>query len=261
MTNKNATYRDWNGVERPVTMFWEEQMAEAQSRDAENFTHHFLDNQHHRDKPRMLIFGGTGGLGQKLSPLLTPFFELKTLGRDVDVRDNQAVENFINDFKPQCVVNMAVLNKDSTVLKLGIEDQHELLDTNVHGALNVLRASLKYFRTQSAGTYIYISSILSARPVIGAGMYSAAKAFNDNLIQTAALENAKYGITVNSLRLGFFDGGLTYKLPQAVQDALLDRIPVKRLGTAQDLAQAINFLHQNRYMTGANLDLSGGVVL
>lgn len=214
-------------------------------------------------KDKILIFGGSGGLGQKLSPVLAQYFEVHTLNsKSVDILNPRELRQFIDEHKPQCIVNMAVINEDSTIIKLDPDSQCRMQAVNMQGATNILQASLQYFRTFSCrGSYIYTSSILSTRPVKGAGMYSATKAFNDSLIKTAALENARYDITCNSIQLGYFDGGLTYKLPEDFRQSLIERIPVRRLGSAIDLCQAICFLHSNRYITGITLDLSGGCAL
>lgn len=211
-------------------------------------------------KDKILIFGGSGGLGRALSPVLAQFFEVHSLSsKSVDILDLAQLQKFIKDHQPQCVLNLVVHNEDSTVIKLAAEARQKMVDTNIQGAINILQASLSCFRQTQRGTFIYASSLLSERPVMGAGLYSACKAFNDSLIKTAALENAKYGITCNSIQLGYFDAGLTYQLPPAFRESLTERIPVRRLGNAVDLSQAICFLHSNRYVTGTTLELSGGM--
>lgn len=220
--------------------------------------HDFVHNQ----KDKILVFGGRGGLGSKVCPLLAQYFEVHALGRQsVNILDPEAVEAFVAAHNPQCVLNMVVHNEDSTIQNLAPDVQDRMIDTNVRGGLNILRASIKHFRIAGRGSYIYTSSLLSRRPVRGAGLYSASKAFHDNLVQTAALENAKYNIVCNSIQLGYFDGGLTYKLPEKIRTQLTERIPCQRLGTPEDLACTILMMHKARYMTGAHIDLSGGIAL
>jgi len=221
-------------------------------------------------KDKILIFGGTGGLGQQLSPVLAQHFEVHCLGKkdvpielfcvDSSPRGRVKLIEFIADHKPQAVVNMATLNVDKTVAKL--DDRHEIynvLEVSVMGSINILQASLKYFRTAGKGTYIYMSSVLSTHPVFGAGLYSAGKAFNDNLIKTAALENAKYNITCNSIQLGYFPFGLGERLPETMKQSLVEKIPMKRFGDIQSLALTIKYLHEVRYLTGSSIELSGGL--
>src|SRR5258705_264445 len=92
----------------------------------------------------------------------------------------------------------------------------------------------------------------------GTGVYAATKAFNDNIVRTCALENSKYGITANSLQLGYFNAGLTYKVPQDILTKVINKIPMGRLGNGEDLITAIRFIFNSPYFTGVNLQLSGG---
>jgi NAD(P)-dependent dehydrogenase (short-subunit alcohol dehydrogenase family) len=210
---------------------------------------------------KMLVFGGTGGLGKKLSPLLAGKYEVHCLGREsVNTYQTELdkLDEFFNRQQPDIVVNMGIVNIDATLHKLPAT-RTDLLDCNIFSATNILSCALRYFRSsKKPGTFIYVSSLLSKRPVFGAGLYSATKAYNDSLIKTAALESAALGITCNSIQLGYFDGGLTYKLPEEFRQSLTKKIPVQRLGTVEDLARTIDYLHQTRYITGTAIELSGG---
>jgi len=95
--------------------------------------------------------------------------------------------------------------------------------------------------------------------MMGTGLYGAGKAFVDHLVQTAALENARHGITVNSIRMGYFDAGLTHRVPERVLSDAMYRIPLQRLGRMEELASAVRFLYENEYVTGTSLDLTGGL--
>ena len=214
-------------------------------------------------KPKLVIFGGTGGLGTSVAPLLEKEFEILRLGRAIlHVADRQAVERFFKQegYIPN-IIYMAVCNYDSVLHKLEVGKVISQLEVNVTGFLNVLRCGLPAMRENEYGRIIYVSSILSERPIPGTGVYSASKAFNDNIIRTCALENAKYNITCNSLQLGYFNSGLSAKVPQDIMQEVLNKTPMKRLGNAEDLTTAIKFILDSPFLTGINLSLSGGLNL
>ena len=211
--------------------------------------------------PKLVIFGGTGGLGQNIIPLLEKEFEISAIGRNwVNVLYDYKVEGFFNEaqYIPN-VIYMAVHNVDSTLHRLQWVDVEDQLETNIQGFLNVVRYCLPSMRENKYGRIIYVSSILSERPIPGTGIYSATKAFNDNLVRTCALENAKYNITCNSLQLGYFNAGLSKKVPQDLMQRVLEKTPMKRLGNAEDLTKPIKFILDSPFLTGVNLPLSGGL--
>lgn len=211
--------------------------------------------------PKLVIFGGTGGLGKSITPLLEDTYSISQLGRaHLNVSDEIAVEKFFNveGYIPN-IVYMAVSNHDSVLHKLNPNEITAQLEVNVRGFLNVLRYGLPAMRENNYGRIIYVSSILSERPIPGTAVYSATKAFNDNIVRTCALENAKYNITCNSLQLGYFNAGLSRKVPQDIIQKVLDKTPVRRLGNGEDLTRAIRFILDSPFLTGVNLPLSGGL--
>lgn len=210
---------------------------------------------------KLVIFGGTGGLGKAITPLLEKDFPVLPIGSSVlNVADERLVEKFFKKEKyiPN-IIYMSGCNYDSVLHKLESNSVTAQLEVNIKGFLNILRYGLPLMRENNYGRIIYISSILAERPIPGTGVYAATKAFNDNIVRTCALENAKYGITCNSLQLGYFNAGLTYKVPQDILAKVLDKTPMKRLGNADDLITAIRFILNSPYLTGVNLPLSGGL--
>lgn len=210
----------------------------------------------------MIIFGGSGGLGKPLTEKMKVFSSwpvISVSSKDVDITDSEAVEAFMKEHSPAVVINMAVRNIDGMLHKrdtVSIEDQ---LKISVQGNINVFRAAIPYMRANTWGRLIFISSILSRKPIMGTSIYSASKAFNDNLVKTVALENAKYHITANSIQLGYFEGGLTERVPEPVIKQVMEQIPLKRLGTSDELYKAIIFLINTEYVTGSNLTMAGGL--
>jgi NAD(P)-dependent dehydrogenase (short-subunit alcohol dehydrogenase family) len=156
------------------------------------------------------------------------------------------------------VINLSTVNHDGLLPNISDEQIDESLRVNVLGNVTLIKALLPKLRARS-GRFIYMSSVLSTRPIRGTSMYGASKAFNDNFIKTMAQENAKYGLTFNSIQLGYFDAGLCHKVPENVMKGVIESIPLKRLGRIEEIANAIRFLIDTEYITGCNLKLNGGL--
>lgn len=209
---------------------------------------------------RIALFGGSGGLGSKLTPYLKEKYEVLALGsKDVQIENEQEVSQFFAQENIDIVINMAVVSHNAMLHKLDEDCMKKQLDVNILGAANILKHCLPKMREKNFGRIILTSSILSKKPVQGAAIYSGCKAFIDNLVKTAALENAKYNITCNSIVLGYCDGGLAHKLNKTFLEEVINSIPLKRLGAVKEIYQAIDFLIETEYITAANLPLTGGL--
>lgn len=205
------------------------------------------------------IFGGTSGLARQIVPQLKKRFNVHALGsRDVDVTDAQGVKNFFEDKQIDIVLFFSVYNFDGPIHRQPETEVNKQIDVSVRGFLNVLRYATPKMRSARYGRVIYISSVLSKIPIVGAGIYSACKAFNDNLVKTYALENSSMGITANSIQLGYFDGGLTYKVPAGLLKEAVGKIPLNRLGRPEELCCTILHIIENEFVNGSNLTLAGG---
>lgn len=212
---------------------------------------------------KLVLFGGTGGLGTSITPLLEKDFIVLKVGRTtLNIADARMVRQYFEKegYIPN-IVYMSVYNHDSMLHKLEGGKITSQIEVNIRGFLSVLREGLPLMRENNYGRVIYVSSILSEKPIVGTGIYSATKAFNDNIVRTCALENAKYNITCNSLQLGYFNTGLSTKVPQSIMAQVLEKTPAKRLGNAEDLNKAIRFILESPFLTGINIPLSGGLNL
>lgn len=212
---------------------------------------------------KLVIFGGTGGLGKLIAPLLEEDFDILSIGTaHLQITKEESVKEFFDEqgYIPN-IIYMSVCNYDGVLHKLERDCIIPQIEVNIRGFLNVLKCGLPAMRANAYGRIIYMSSILSERPIPGTSIYAATKAFNDNIVRTCALENAKYNITCNSLQLGYFNAGLTRKVPQNVLAQVMDKIPAKRLGNGEDLVTAIRFMFSSPYLNGVNLPLNGGLSL
>jgi acetoacetyl-CoA reductase len=207
---------------------------------------------------KILLFGGTGGLGTKLQQYLNKNYECISIGsKTCDVTDEMNVKIFLESLDFDIIIYLSVKNNDGLIHKQSNQSVKEQIDVNLFGFLNVLRYSTEKMREKKFGRVIYISSILSKNPIRGTGIYSASKSFCDNLIRTYSLENSKYGITSNSIQLGYFDGGLTEKVPEEVLSNVLKMIPLKRLGMVSEMSNLVSTIIETEYINGTNLSITG----
>ena len=116
-------------------------------------------------------------------------------------------------------------------------------------------------RKQGFGRIILMSSVLSTMPVPGTSVYSASKAFMDSLIKTATIENLSKGITCNSIQLGYFDAGMAHRIPDAMLNKIIQKVPLKRLGKMVELENTIELLINTEYISGTSIKINGGICL
>ena len=204
---------------------------------------------------KILLIGGTGGIGNQLMENLISDYTCLSVGSKLcDVTNEDQVKDFLSSNYYDVIIYLSVSNIDGLIHKQTKETTDNQLNVNIFGFLNVLRHCTNKLRDQKYGRIIYISSVLSKKP----GLYSASKAFCDNLIKTYSLENSKYGITSNSIQLGYFDGGLTEKVPDEVLNNVLKSVSLKRLGKVSELSNLIKTIIETEYINGTNISITGG---
>lgn len=206
----------------------------------------------------VLILGGTGGLGYAISSQFNNSdFKITKLGSAfADVRSLPHLQQVFTNVNPDIIINFAGVNQDGFIHKLD-SSFSKMIDVNVTGAVNIAAAALPGMRARGYGRLIYISSVLSTKDVLGTAVYSASKAFVDRFVKNISAENISKGITANSIQLGYFDGGMTNRLhdPEKIKNS----IGLKRWGTIEELHQTIEFIISTEYLTGANIQLNGGL--
>ena len=214
-------------------------------------------------KNKMLLVGGTGGVGTKLKKLFEEKYNVTSVGsKDLDVTNFRKLEAFfhINEF--DIIINLSGYNFDCFLHRYDEENIHEMkkqIDVNVIGNVNLLSACLPKMRKRGYGRIILASSVLSSRPAMGTSVYSASKAFIDNLVKSCALENCSKGITCNSIQMGYFNAGMAHKIPENIQEKVKSKIPLKRFGKILELKNTIDFLIETEYVTGTSLKINGGL--
>jgi len=211
---------------------------------------------------KLLIIGGTGGLGSKVSRLIKGY-DITSIGsKDLDIKNTHACEIYFRENKFDIVINFAGVNYDSLIHKLTPENEKDIdlmLDVNLKGTINIISSCLKHMRENHFGRIILISSVLSEKNVIGTGIYSSCKSFIDRFVKNVSVENIRYGITANSIQLGYFDGGMTYRIPGEYLEPIKKSIGLQRFGKIEELVNTIYYLIENEYTTGINLKIDGSL--
>jgi len=212
---------------------------------------------------KTVVFGGSGGLGTELVKLMAGKYDVVCpSSQQVDVTKFKEVADFFATTNPGVVIGLAGFNHDSFLHKIGqenIENILKVINVNAIGSLNIIACALKKMRQQNYGRIILVSSVLARKTVVGTSVYSASKAFIDNIIKTASAENIAKGITCNSIQLGYFGGGMCNSMSPQNRDAIKDSIPLKRFGEITELYSTIEYLINNEYITGQNIEISGGL--
>jgi NAD(P)-dependent dehydrogenase (short-subunit alcohol dehydrogenase family) len=209
-----------------------------------------------------MVAGGSGGIGKELSPILEKKYNVVSLSSsDMDITNPQQVNDICGSLRPDIVLNLSGINFDSFVHKLvGKEEQvNRLIQVNAIGAVNILSACLPHMRENKFGRIIMTSSVLARKIVVGTSLYSATKAFVDSMVKTTSAENISHGITCNSIRLGYFDAGMCHRIPEQLAEGIKNTIPLKRWGKIEELANTIDYLVNTQYITGQNIEISGGL--
>lgn len=185
-----------------------------------------------------------------------------------DVRDSSeitsAIEAIERDFgEISVLVNNAGISEQKLLTDITDSDWENMISTNLSGAFYSCRAVLPYFVHRKSGRIINISSMWGETGGSCEVHYSAAKAGLIGLTKALAKEVAPSGITVNAVSPGVINTEMVTKLGKDTVDMLREEIPVMRLGTPEDVANAVSFLADDRasYITGQVLSVNGGIVI
>lgn len=171
---------------------------------------------------------------------------------------DEAVENF---GRVDVLINNAGINADATIDKLDIESWDQVVQLDLNGCFYTVHAALPHMMEQESGAIVNMSSFVGEAGNMGQANYSAAKAGLLGYTKTAALELAQSGITVNAVCPGFIETDMVGAIPEEMQEKILKTIPMGRFGKPEEIAQAVRFCIENDYMTGATLDVNGGVYM
>ena len=235
-----------------------------------------------------LVTGGTGGIGTAICKKLADQghkvatnyrseeksrawqAEMKAEGYDFalvkgDVTSHEEAAAMVREVEQvlgpvEILVNNAGITRDGTFHKMKPEQWTDVIDTNLNSVFNVTRPVIEGMRERKWGRIIQISSINGLKGQYGQANYAAAKAGMHGFTISLARENAKLGITVNTVSPGYVATDMVMAVPEEVRAKIAADIPTGRLGKPEEIAYAVAFLvdEQAAWITGSNLDINGG---
>jgi 3-oxoacyl-[acyl-carrier protein] reductase len=161
------------------------------------------------------------------------------------------------------LVNNAGVTRDQLLIRMKDDDWDQVLDINLRGVFLMTRAAGKVMMRQKSGRIINISSTAGAMGNPGQVNYSAAKAGVIGLTKAAARELAHWNILVNAVAPGLIDTDMASAIPAEARDALVQQVPLKRIGTGREVAEAVRFLAGDgaAYITGQTIHVNGGLYM
>jgi len=165
--------------------------------------------------------------------------------------------------KIDILVNNAGITRDTLLLRMKEDDFNAVIDTNLGGVFLCTKAALRPMIKARSGRIINITSVVGLIGNAGQSNYAAAKAGIIGFTKSTAREMASRGITVNAVAPGYIETELTSVLSEQIRTAILENIPLGRLGTPQDVANLVCFLASDAaaYITGQTVTVDGGMVM
>lgn len=176
----------------------------------------------------------------------------------------KTVDFTLNEFGAlHILVNNAGITKDNLILRMSEQDWDEVINTNLKSVFNYSKAAIKPMMSQREGKIINISSVVGIMGNAGQANYVAAKAGVIGLTKSLARELASRNINVNAIAPGYIETDMTAKLNENQKQAILNLIPLKRIGKPEDIARMVVFLASDdaNYITGQVFCIDGGMVM
>jgi 3-oxoacyl-[acyl-carrier protein] reductase len=216
------------------------------------------------------IVAGTATTDEGAAKITESFKENQVHGKGytLNVRDFEMVQAVLNQIQNEygqvsILVNNAGIHRDNLLLRMKEEQWDEVLDTNLSAIFRMSKICLKSMVKQRQGRIINITSVVGVMGNPGQVNYCAAKAGMIGFTKALALEMAAYGVTVNAVAPGFIETDMTNKLSQEQKDWISSKIPMKRSGKVEDIADTVLFLasDQATYITGQTIHVNGGMYM
>ena len=235
-----------------------------------------------------LVTGGTGGIGTAICKKLAAMghrvatnyrneekalawqktmqqagYDVTVVAGDVADADGAAamVQAIESELGPvDILVNNAGITRDSTFHKMKAQQWTDVINTNLNSCFNVTRPVIEGMRARKWGRIVQIASINGQKGQYGQANYAAAKAGMHGFTISLAQENAKFGVTVNTVSPGYIVTDMVMAVPEEVRYKIVAQIPTGRLGTPDEIAYAVAFFVPDEagWITGANLSANGG---
>lgn len=194
--------------------------------------------------------------------------QINGAGMALDVNDAAQVEQLLKTISEQfgdisILVNNAGITRDTLLMRMKDEDWDAVMNTNLKSVFRMSQAVIRPMMKARSGRIINISSVVGHMGNAGQTNYAAAKAGMSGFTKSLAAELGSRGITVNCVAPGFIDTDMTRELPEEQRHALLQHIPLGRLGQSAEIAAAVAFLASPNaaYITGETLHVNGGMLM
>jgi 3-oxoacyl-[acyl-carrier protein] reductase len=187
-------------------------------------------------------------------------------GTLLDVTNNDQIASLVDSIKKDfglidILVNNAGITRDNILLRMKEDEWEDIINTNLSSIYKMSKSVLRGMIKNRSGRIISITSVVGVMGNAGQSNYAAAKAGIIGFTKSLAREVGVRGITVNAIAPGFIETDMTNSLPDEQKEALASQIPMGRLGTADEIAQAVLFLSEDSgsYITGQTLHVNGGM--
>ena len=245
------------------------------------------------DQRTALVTGGNGGIGTAICKeladngikVIAGYFapeqeaaeawqaEMKSEGYDFslvggDVSDYESAGDMVSRAESEIgpvdiLVNCAGITRDKTLKRMTADQWNSVIRTNLDSAFNVTQHVIGGMLERGYGRVINISSVNGQRGQFGQANYSAAKAGLHGFTMATAQETAQKGVTVNTVSPGYVATSMTQAIAPDILESITNTIPMRRMGTPEEIAQAVAWLADERttYVTGANIPVNGGLFM
>ena len=230
---------------------------------------------------KLLVTGGAGSIGSSICNYFKDNGCEEIFSTTTNLNKVKPDQNYINfkelnldniensnledlfDFDIDFLILNAGLNKDNIFLRMSLDDWNSVINVNLNSSFHLLKHFVKKMVKKRFGRVVFISSVVAYTGNPGQVNYTASKSAISGLVKSLALELSTRNITVNSVAPGFIRSNMTDRLNDEQKNAILDRIPMKKLGDPSDIAKAVGFLCSENadYITGQTLHVNGGLAL
>ena len=209
---------------------------------------------------------GTGTNNEKLELLKKNYPKIETA--KFDIREHEKIDEFIENVFSKLggldiLINNAGITKDNLSLRMKNDEWQKVIDVNLSSTFYLCKSAIKKMLKNKYGRIVNITSIVGHTGNIGQANYSASKAGVVAMSKSLAIEYAKKNISVNCVSPGFIQTKMTEQISEEMKNTLLSRIPMNKLGTADDVSNTVAFLcsESSSYITGETIHVNGGMYM
>ncbi len=209
---------------------------------------------------------GTGTNNEKLEALKKNYPKIETV--KFDISEHEKIDEFIENVFSKLggldiLINNAGITKDNLSLRMKNDEWQKIIDINLSSTFYLCKSAIKKMLKNKYGRIVNITSIVGHTGNIGQANYSASKAGVVAMSKSLAIEYAKKNISVNCVSPGYIQTKMTEKISEEMKNTLLSRIPMNKLGTADDVSNTVAFLcsESSSYITGETIHVNGGMYM